>query len=156
MDGGCAAASELPEGEDRGGGLWAADRDCAGKGRAVFAGDPHADSGALWTAAHVWISRQRHDGIHQGDIARRPGAFLATELFSGRCSAGRYWKHQIGGVEAAAGKTVRGVEGRENCQGGGGYARDNGRETDSCGPSGSAADNASVLLDGVGAIHAGL
>src|SRR5207253_11396939 len=137
--GGRGAASEFSEGRIGTGTFGAADRHRTGKRRGVFPGDACASVGALRAEAHVRVSGQRDDGIDQGDFARGPGRILEAELFSGRCGAGGDGKHQTRGAEAAAGKTIRRVEGRETRAAAAEHARDDGRETDSGGPSRSAA-----------------
>jgi len=86
----------------------------------------------------------------------RTWSISGSRIFSGRRGPARYGKHQTGVIKAAAGKAIRRVEGWEARSTGAGFAGDNGRQADSCGPSGSAADDAGVLLDGVGEIDAGL
>src|SRR5438094_9521940 len=81
--------------------LGTADQHWPGKSRGGFPRERGAGVGALWAAAFVWLSGQRHDGIDPGDFARRPGGVLEAELFPGRCGAGGDGEHQTGNVEVA-------------------------------------------------------
>jgi len=102
-------------------------------------------------ATPVGVPGQGTTGIRQRDF--REDLLILAEIFFRRCGNGRYRKHQAGCVETAARQTVRRMEGREAGCGADGYAETTDAKLILVDRQ-SAADDAGVLLDGVGAVYA--